>query len=94
VNVPPYCGVPRLSHQFPVEVVVTAVVTTAVDVVVVGTTVAVDVTVVTVVAMDAVVAVVVGMLVVDELHDAKTSDITIRQVSPIQINLFFIQTSL
>jgi hypothetical protein len=87
VNVPPYCGVPRLSHHFPVDVVVTAVVTAAVDVVEVG-----------IIAVDAVDVVVLGIIfvvdvvsvVLDDLQDANTIDITMRQVSIIQINPFFI----
>jgi len=88
VNVPPYCGIPRLSHQLPVDVVVAAVVTAAVDVVVVGIIAVVDVVVV---AIAAVVVVVIGVLVVvDELQDANTSDATMRKVSAIQITPFFI----
>jgi hypothetical protein len=85
VNVPPSCGVPRLSHQFPVEVVVMALVTTDVDVVDVWMVpVAVDVVVI--------VVVVVGdkFVVVDVEQDANTSDITIRMVSAIQITPLFI----
>jgi hypothetical protein len=88
VNEPPYFGVPRLSHQFPVEVVLTAVVTTAVDVVDV-VTIAVDVVVVVVAAADVVVVVCV-IVVVEEPQDARTSDVTIRQHSVIQITPFFI----
>jgi hypothetical protein len=71
VNEPPYFGVPRLSHQFPVEVVFTAVVAVPVVVVdVVLTT--VDVVVVVV---DVVVVFVVGVLVVvEEPQDARSSD--------------------
>jgi len=83
VNViaPPYCGTPRLFHQFPVEVVVAAVVTTAVDVVEVG--------VIAVVVEVVGVFVVVGAVVVVEEQDANTSDVTMRQVSAIQIAPFF-----
>jgi hypothetical protein len=88
VSEPPYLGVPRLSHQCPVEVVVTAVVTAVVDVVEVG---AITVVVVVVVTIAAVVVVVVGVLVVVfELQDASTSDATMRKVSAIQITPFFI----
>jgi hypothetical protein len=87
---PPYFGVPRLSHQLPVEVVLTAVVT--VDVVVVddGATVAVlDVVVITaavvVVWVDALVVV-----VVDEPQDASTIDATRTKLSTIQIAPLFI----
>jgi hypothetical protein len=85
IIVPPYCGVPRLSHQFPVTAVVVAVV--VVGVVVLG---------VVVVVLLVVVVVCVGVEV-DEvvlLHDAKTSDATTRQVTNIQVIPFFIQTSI
>jgi len=91
VIVPPYFGVPRLSHQFPVEVVVVA--DTAVVVVPVG----VDavVAVVAVVMIDVVVVLVVDIVVdvVAELHDDNTTDITTRLVSSIQKTPFFISTS-
>jgi hypothetical protein len=46
---------------------------------------------VVVVAIDAVVVVVVGVLVVvDDLQDANTIDVTMRKVSAIQITPFFI----
>ena len=87
-SVPPYCGVPRLSHQFPLAVVV--VVFTEVVVVVVVED-AVGVLVVDVVF----VGVEVGVEVwVDVLQDAKTKDATIRKVSTIQIVPFFNETSL
>ena len=38
VNVPPYCGVPKLSHQLPVDIVVTLVVVAVVAVDVVDAT--------------------------------------------------------
>jgi hypothetical protein len=82
---PPYCGLPRLSHQLPVAAVVVGVVVGAVVVAVVGGAVLV---VVVVVVMGVVVDV-----VADVAHDAKTSDITIRQVNTIQIALLFIWTS-
>jgi hypothetical protein len=66
---PPYCGLPRLSHQFPVVVVV----------VVIGGAVAVVVVVVDV-----------GVDVVEVPQDAKTSDVTMRQVNTIQIAPLFI----
>jgi hypothetical protein len=71
----------------PVEVVVAAVVTAAVDVVVDGIIAVVDVVVV---AIDAVVVAVGVLVVVDELQDANTSDATMRKVSAIQITPFFI----
>jgi hypothetical protein len=87
VNEPPYFGVPRLSHQFPVEVVFTAVVAVPVVVVdVVLTTVDVVVVVVDVV----VVFVVVALVVVEEPQDARSSDATRRRLSVIQITPFFI----
>jgi hypothetical protein len=82
--VPPYCGVPRLSHQFPVLVVVAE--TSAVVVVLNGvdTVVGVVVTIVVGVVVDT-------GVVVDELQDAKTNDITtMRLVNTVQIVLFFI----
>jgi hypothetical protein len=87
VNEPPYFGVPRLSHQFPVEVVFTAVVAVPVVVVdVVLTTVDVVVVVVDVV----VVFVVVALVVVEEPQDARSSDATRRRLTVIQITPFFI----
>jgi hypothetical protein len=84
--VPPYCGFPRLSHQLPVrEVVVDFVVGTVVDAVrAVGLTTVVDVVVCVCVV------VVPG---VDVVQDTKTSDVTMRQVSIIQIVPFFILSS-
>jgi NADH:ubiquinone oxidoreductase subunit K len=71
----------------PVDVVVTAVVKAAVDVVdVAGDT---FVVVVVVIAADEVV-VVEAVVVVDEEQDANTSDVTMRTVSRIQITPLFI----
>jgi hypothetical protein len=86
VIVPPYLGVPRLSHQFPVEAVVVVTVE-AVEVVDVGIITAVVEVVVVAVAVD--VTVVGVLVVVDEEQDASTSDITIRQVNTIQITFPF-----
>jgi hypothetical protein len=83
IKVPPYFGVPRLSHQFPVLVVVVVTVEVVVmrdveiEVVgkvtdVVGVVVAVDVEADTAV-------------VVDVLQDANISDVTIRLVIAAQI---------
>jgi hypothetical protein len=89
--VPPYCGVPRLSHQFPVLVVVAETVV-AVDVVDIGA----DVEVVVVIAVDvvAVLVEVVGVTVVDVvvelLHDASNNDITRRKDNDAKIIPFFI----
>jgi hypothetical protein len=81
---PPYCGLPRLSHQFPafevVGFVVGAIVGTVVDVVLV----------VIVVGVVAWVDVEVG---VDVVQDARISDVTMRQVSNIQIVPLFILDS-
>ena len=86
VIVPPYCGVPRLSHQFPAEVVVAAVVT--------GADVVVDVEAVVATVTGTEVVVEVGVVagsdvVLDLAQDVKTIDITMRQVSTIQKILFF-----
>jgi len=83
VNVPPYCGLPRLSHQLPLAAVVVDIVVVGV----VGMTVVVDV----VVRVD--VDVGVDVDVVDVAQDAKTSDVTMRHVSTIQIAAFFIYNS-
>jgi len=79
--------VPRVFHQFPVEVVVTDVVTTAVvvDVVDVGVLV-VDVVVITG-AVD-VVEVVSAAVVDEEEHDANTIDITMRKAKSPRMYLF------
>jgi hypothetical protein len=76
--VPPYVGLPRLSHQFPVTVVVVAVV--------VGGVVVVDVVVVDVVVG----GVVVVDVVVDVAQDASNIAATSKKLKPNQINLFFI----
>jgi hypothetical protein len=78
VNTPPYCGLPNLSHQFPVSAVEVDVATWVVDVVVVTFGVVVVVVVVCVV-VDACVGV-----VDDVVQEASTSDVTIRQVKTIQ----------
>jgi len=86
VIVPPYCGLPSLSHQLPVVAVV-------VTVVVIGT----DVEVTFVVGagtdeeMGEGVDVEVDVLVdVDVPQDAKTSDVTMRQIITTQIAPLFI----
>jgi hypothetical protein len=83
--VPPYCGVPRLSHQFPVTVVVVVAVVVTFEVVVV---VVLVVVVVFVVVVDAEVVDVVFVV-----QDANKSDTTRTKVSVIQIIPLFIQTS-
>ena len=83
---PPYCGLPRLSHQFPVVAVVVVLVVDVGGAVVV----VVVLVVVVVVVVDFDVVVVVDVVLV---QDTKTSDITMRQVSAIQIVPLFIHTS-
>jgi len=80
VSVPPYCGTPSLSHQCPVLAVVVAVV------VVTGAVVVVFVVVVVAIEVEVAVEVVVVVLA----QDARASDVTMRQVSSIQIDPFFI----
>ena len=75
-NSPPYCGVPSLSHQFPVVTVVAVVVLVVVIVLVV--------VVVVLVVLDIVVDAVVDV-VVFVAQDAKTRDVTRKQVSAIQM---------
>jgi hypothetical protein len=80
-----------MSHQFPVDVMVTAVVTGAVDVVDVGAiAVVVAVVVLDVIAVVGVVEIdVVEVFVLVEFEqDTNTSDVTIRMVSAIQRTLF------
>jgi hypothetical protein len=96
IRTPPYWGVPRVSHQLPVEVVDTDVVAlevTAVDVVD-------NAFVVVVIAVDVVVdAVVVGtadvVVVVDvEPQDANNSDATMTSDSDTKIVALFIKPPL
>jgi hypothetical protein len=93
VHVPPYWGVPRLFHQFPVEVVVADVVATAAVVDVVDTG-AVDVTtadvvVVVFVVLTGVVEVAGAVVVDEEEQDANTIDMTMRKAkSPQNVPLF------
>ena len=89
---PPYCGVPRLSHQFPVEVVEAVVVTVALDVVEVEAIVEVLVVVITEFVV-VVVGIVVELVVVDEEQDANTIDVAKAKLSATQIIPFFIYTS-
>ena len=85
--VPPYCGVPILSHQFP-ELVVDAATVVAVSVV------DVDVVGVIVVAVVVVLVEVVGVTVVDVvvelLQDANNNDIARRKDNDAKIIPFFI----
>jgi hypothetical protein len=86
--VPPYCGLPRLSHQFPPpEVVAGFVDVGAVLLVVVRGAVVLGEEVVIAGAVE------VEVDVVEVLQDARTSDITMRPVSAIQIVPLFIQSS-
>lgn len=83
---PPYCGVPRLSHQLPVAVLVVAVVMG--DVVVIVTVedvviLVVDVVVIVFVIDDVVVD------VVDALQDVRSIATISKKLKPNQINLFF-----
>jgi hypothetical protein len=80
--VPPYCGVPRLSHQFPAAAVVVGVVVVTGAVVVVGA-------VVLVVVVVLVVLVVVVVDAVDVEQDASNIAATRRKLKLNQINLFF-----
>jgi hypothetical protein len=85
VNVPPYDGVPRLSHQLPVEVVVPVSVTTADE----GVDVGAVVELVVVTTSDVVVVVVAVLVVFAEPQDASTIDTMMRKLSAIQIIPFF-----
>ena len=83
VNVPPYCGVPRLSHQFPVVVVVVTSVVTGV---------VVDDEVDMVVGDDFVVEVGVDVVFevgVDVVQEASSIAAAIKTLKLNQINLFF-----
>jgi hypothetical protein len=85
VIVPPYCGFPRLSHQFPVALVVVTEVAVA-EVVVVDMTALVVVVVIGIV----VVVVVVAFVVVDDLlQDASSIAATNTKDKLTQINLCF-----
>ena len=89
---PPYCGVPRLSHQFPVELVDTVVVSVVLDVVEVEAIVEVVVVAITEVVV-VVVGIVVEFVVVDEEQDANTIDVAKAKLNATQIIPFFIYTS-
>ena len=81
VIVPPYCGVPSESHQFPAALVVVGVVVATA--VVVGVVAVVEV-------LAAVDVVVVGVdVVVDELQDASNIVVTSKTLKPNQINFVF-----
>jgi hypothetical protein len=86
VIVPPYCGVPRLSHQFPVPVVVTAAV---VEVGAVAVVVATAAVVVVTAAFDVVVVAAAVAVVDDEPQDASIIVAGIKIHKSNQINLFF-----
>jgi len=91
VNVPPYCGVPRLSHQFPVAAVVVVAVVAVVSMVAVDVVDTVVGGVETVV--DTVVVVVEEIGVVAVLHDDNISDVTKRTLINTKIIPLFIETS-
>ena len=84
VIVPPYCGVPSLSHQFPVVVIV--VVVAALVGVVAGAVVGVVAGAVVGVVVGAVVGVVVD--VVDVAQDASSIPAIIKKLNPNQTILF------
>jgi hypothetical protein len=89
VNFPPYCGFPRLSHQFPVEVVVVLIVAVVgVAVVVVWVDVIVDV-VTTVVDVVVGVTLVVALDVVVLEQDASIIEITTKEHKVKKPSLFF-----
>jgi hypothetical protein len=91
VNVPPYVGLPRLSHQFPVGVVVAEVVAVVVTVDVGMVAVAVDVVIVVVVVVAGGMLVVVAVLVVvEEEQDVMRKDVAIRNVSAVKMTPLFI----
>jgi hypothetical protein len=84
IIVPPYCGIPRLSHQFPVTAVVVGVVVVTIAAVVVEVAVLVVVVVV--------VLVVAEIDVVDVFNveqDDNSIAATRKKIKPNQINLFF-----
>lgn len=84
---------PRLSHQFPVEVVV-AVTVVELDGVEVDTIIVVLVAVVELVVVAVALAVVVEAIVlVDEEQDANTNDITMRKISDNEISPLFMYAS-
>lgn len=90
--VPPYCGVPKLSHQFPVKVVVAVFVETdAVDEV----RAVVELDVVEIEGAGEVVVevgggMVVVLVVAEEAQDANIKEIIIKKLNPITIFLLFI----
>jgi hypothetical protein len=82
---PPYCGLPSLSHQFPVDGVDVGFTVDKVVEVVLG---AVAVTeVVNMVVWD------LPVTDVDVVQEAKINDVKMREVSTIQINPLFISSS-
>jgi hypothetical protein len=83
VIVPPYCGVPRLSHQFPVTVVVVG------EVVVAVVTVVIVLVLVVVVFVAVVVDVGVDVDVFDVAQDVSIIAATIKKLKPNHTSLFF-----
>jgi hypothetical protein len=82
-------GLPRLSHQFPVdEVVAVTVVAEVVDVV--GITEVVDVVAITEVVVEVGGTVVDVVVVVELPQDASSSETTIKKLKPMTIILLFI----
>ena len=82
VIVPPYCGTPRLSHQLPFTEVVVVVLD-------VGGAATVEEVVFVTVGFELVVSVVI-LVVVVVVQEAKTIDVSKRQVSTVQKIRFFI----
>jgi hypothetical protein len=93
MTVPPYCGVPRLSHQFPVDVVLTVTVV-VVDVLAAVVAIFVEVAEVDTVVVDLVNVVELDVVVDLVPQDASTIDVTMRKIITIQIVPLFICTSL
>jgi hypothetical protein len=82
-------GLPKLSHQFPVDVVV-AVTVVAEVVDVVGITEVVDVVAITEVVVDVGGTIVDVAVVVELPQDASSSETTIKKLKPMTIILLFI----
>ena len=85
VIVPPYWGIPSLSHQFPAAAEVDVVVGADVVVIAVTVLVVVDTDVEVVVALDV-------DVVVEEVQDASNIEATSKKIKLSQINLFFISS--
>jgi hypothetical protein len=83
VNWPPYCGLPRESHQWAVDIVGLVVVTGLVTVVV-------EVVVVVATCVEVVVVASVDVVVVALEQDVSIKADTIKILKPIQMTFFFI----